>query len=61
MVVHADETRQDGVAFEIDNLGRARDLRIGGRTNPINLSVANDDGLVFTSRRAGAVDHAYVR
>jgi hypothetical protein len=47
MVVHADETGQDCVAFQIDNLDGACDFRIPGGTDPINLSVANDNSLVF--------------
>ena len=56
MLVHADETGDDGVAREIERARSRRD----GSVHRRDLAVINDDRLVFARRGASSVDDADV-
>src|SRR5712692_2931426 len=60
VVVHAYQSGQDCVAFEIENLRASRYVRSCARPNRLNLLVGDNDGLIFERRGAHAIDHAYV-
>lgn len=60
MVVHSDQAGQNRVTIEIQGLRIRRNLRGHAWLNRLNLSFADDDGLIVFWRGARAVDHAHV-
>src|ERR1700682_1584874 len=58
--MHAHQTRQDGVAFEIEYLHAGLNFRTGAWGNRLDLSVADHDGLILERCGCGAVDHAHM-
>ena len=60
MFVHADQAGDDGVAREIHALRSGGNGDAGGAAHGRDLSVIDDDGLIFGGGRTGAIDHAHV-
>ena len=60
MLVHADQAGNHGVTAEIHPASAGRRLCAIRRTDALNASMIDDDGLIFYGRRAGAIDHAHV-
>ena len=60
MLVHHHETRDHGLSGEVNHLRAVRYSGRPGGTERDDVAVADDQGLVFLGRRAGAVDDAHV-
>ncbi|SPF47362.1 hypothetical protein SBA4_3690011 [Candidatus Sulfopaludibacter sp. SbA4] len=60
MLVHAHESRDDGVAGQVHALGAGGDRSGGGAAHGGDFAVIDDDGLIFGGRRSGAVDDPHV-
>src|ERR1700686_3725016 len=60
VVMHADETRDYAVAMKIEYLSVFRNVRRRSIAHRLNLSFPENDGLILSRGRPGAVDHAHV-
>jgi len=61
VVVHSDETRQNGVALKVDYFGIRGYRRPFAGADRFNLAAGDEYGLIFAWRCAGSVDNAHVR
>ena len=60
VIMHAHQTGQDRVAFEIEYLGARRNIRSCARADRLDLAVSDNDGLIVARRGAGSIDHAHM-
>ena len=59
MFMHADQSGNDSIAAQVENLGTAWDGNVG--PDCANPFISDDDSLVFCRRRATSIDHANMR
>jgi hypothetical protein len=58
--MHADESRQDGVALQIDCLRICGNVGVRRGPDPLNLSIGDQDGLIVQGGGASPVNHSHV-
>ena len=60
VIVHADQAGNDSVLVEVESLSIFGKVGVRGVGDGLDLSLAQDDGLVLARGRARAVDNAHV-